>query len=100
MDALAGDAKTCNLKLTAKGKQQLRDSLTERGDQSEPVVEKRYKPEANPLHCLSEATREGRRCVVEYEPEPKAPDKEQVTLQAEAGSQAFLRREVPPYAPG
>jgi len=37
--------------------------------------------------------------VVEYEPDPDMRDSEQIPLLKEGGIEAFLRREVLPYAP-
>jgi type I restriction enzyme M protein len=37
--------------------------------------------------------------VVEYEPDPELRDTEQVPLLEEGGIEAFIRREVLPYAP-
>ena len=37
--------------------------------------------------------------VVEYEPDPDLRDTEQIQLQEPGGIEAFLRREVLPYAP-
>ena len=39
-----------------------------------------------------------REAVVEYEPDPELRDTEQIPLQEEGGIEAFLRREVLPYA--
>jgi type I restriction enzyme M protein len=41
---------------------------------------------------------EGSRCVVEYEPDTDLRDSEQVALQEEGGVEAFIKREVLPYA--
>ena len=42
---------------------------------------------------------DGKPAVVEYEPDPDLRDTEQVPLTEEGGIEAFLRREVLPYAP-
>ena len=44
------------------------------------------------------ATVDGRAAVVEYEPDTDLRDTEQIPLQEEGGIEAFLRREVLPYA--
>ena len=54
--------------------------------------------EADPLRGLFEATVDGRATVVKYEPDTDLRDTEQITLQEEGGIEAFLRREVLPYA--
>jgi type I restriction enzyme M protein len=53
----------------------------------------------DPLHGMFEARVDGKLCVVEYEPDPDLRDSEQVPLLEEGGIDAFLRREVLPYAP-
>ncbi len=53
----------------------------------------------DPLHGRFEAEVGGRPCVVEYEPDPELRDTEQVPLLEEGGIDAFLTREVLPYAP-
>jgi type I restriction enzyme M protein len=50
------------------------------------------------LRGLFETTIGGKRCVVEYEPDPDLRDTEQVPLLEEGGIEAFLRREVLPHA--
>ena len=54
---------------------------------------------ADPLRGLFEATIDGKPCVVEYEPDSDLRDTEQVPLLEEGGIEAFIRREVLPYAP-
>jgi type I restriction enzyme M protein len=61
-------------------------------------IHKADKTEANPLLGLFEATVAGKRVVVEYEPDPDLRDTEQVPLLEDGGIEAFLRREVLPYA--
>ena len=53
----------------------------------------------DPLHGLFPATIDGIPAVVQYEPDPILRDTEQVPLLEEDGVDAFLRREVLPYAP-
>ena len=102
MDSLSKDASKRGVKLTAKRKKLLRDSLAERSEEAEPVLKKKHKPgnvEPDPLRGLYEVSLAERRCVVEYEPDPELRDTEQVPLLAAGGIEAFLRREVLPYAP-
>ena len=78
-------------------------ALKESGERSEdapPVIRKAHKrgTEADPLHGLFAATVDGRVAVVEYEPDTDLRDTEQIALQEEGGIEAFLRREVLPYA--
>ena len=79
-------------------------TLREQGARSEtapPVIKKVHKRgiEADPLRGLFPATVNGRPAVVEYEPDTDLRDTEQVPLLEEGGVEAFLRREVLPYAP-
>jgi type I restriction enzyme M protein len=65
-----------------------------------PVIRKIHKSgKADPLHGLFEATIKGKRCVVEYEPDSDLRDTEQVLLTEPGGIDAFIKREVLPYAP-
>ena len=73
----------------------------ERRDDAPPVIRKVHKrgTPADPLRGLFEATLNGAPAVVEYEPDPDLRDTEQIPLQEAGGIDAFLRREVLPYAP-
>ena len=51
-----------------------------------------------PIRGLIESTVKGKCRVVEYEPDSELRDTEQVPLLEEGGIEAFLRREVLPYA--
>ena len=66
------------------------------GHQEDPQARQ---AEPDPLHGLFEATIAGKPCVVEYEPDSDLRDTEQVPLLEEGGIEAFIRREVLPYAP-
>ena len=72
----------------------------ERSEEATPVIKKIHKKgsEADPLHGLFEATIGGKTAVVEYEPDTALRDTEQIPLQEAGGIDAFLRREVLPYA--
>ncbi len=77
--------------------------LKESGKRSEaapPVIRKIHKrgTRAAPLHGLFRITVNRRPAVVEYEPDADLRDTEQIPLQEEGGIEAFLRREVLPYA--
>ena len=52
----------------------------------------------NSLHGLFATTIKGKPAVVEYEPDPDLRDTEQIPLLENGGIDAFLRREVLPYA--
>ena len=78
-------------------------ALKETGKRSEdapPVIRKTHRRgrEAEPLRGRFAATVDGRPAVVEYEPNTDLRDTEQIPLQEEGGIEAFLRREVLPYA--
>jgi type I restriction enzyme M protein len=73
----------------------------ERDESAPPVIRKIHKKETvvDPLRGLFVATINGKTAVVEYEPDGDLRDTEQVPLLEEGGIEAFLRREVLPYAP-
>ena len=73
----------------------------ERSETAPPVIRRVRKPGvyADPLRGLFPTTVDGKPAVVEYEPDPDLRDTERVPLMEEGGIQAFLRREVLPYAP-
>ena len=78
-------------------------TLKENGTRNEnapPVIRRIHKrgTEADPLRGLFETTIDARPAVVEYEPDTELRDTEQIPLQEEGGIEAFLRREVLPYA--
>ena len=101
MESITENAKQRGIKLTAKRKKLLRDSLAERSEEAEPVVARKHKlgkVEPDPIRGLCEVTRGGKRWVVEYEPDPALRDTEQIPLLEEDGIEAFLKREVLPYA--
>ena len=77
--------------------------LKEKGKRSEDaprVIRKIHKRGTDPdlLRGLSVAMLDGNPAVVEYEPDPDLRDTEQIPLTEEGGIEAFLRREVLPYA--
>ena len=71
-----------------------------RSGDAPPLIRKIHEPgtAADPLRGRFAATVDGRPAVVEYEPDPDLRDTEQIPLQEEGGIEAFLRREVLPYA--
>jgi type I restriction enzyme M protein len=72
-----------------------------RSEEAPPIIKKIHKrgTTADPLHGLFETTIDGRAAVVEYEADSDLRDTEQIPLLEEGGIDAFLRREVLPYAP-
>ena len=73
----------------------------ERNETAPPVIKKIHKrgTETNPLRGLFATTINDKPAVVEYEPDTDLRDTEQIPLQEEGGIEAFLKREVLPYAP-
>ena len=85
---------------TAKEIKALKDEA-ERSETAPPVIRRVHKKgtQPDPLRGLFPATIDGKLAVVEYEPDPDLRDTEQVPLLHEDGIEAFIRREVLPYAP-
>ena len=73
----------------------------QRNEQAPPVIRRIYKrgAQADPLRGQFETTIDGKPAVVEYEPDSDLSDTEQIPLSEEGGIEAFLRREVLPWAP-
>ncbi len=76
-------------------------ATAERSEDAPPVIKKIHKRgvEADPLRGRFAATVRGKPAVVEYEPDTDLRDTEQIPLTESGGIEAFLRREVLPYAP-
>ena len=77
-------------------------ALASREEAAAPVIKKTRKPgavESDPIRGLIEAAVDGQSTVVGYEPDTNLRDTEQVPMTEEGGIEAFLRREVLPYAP-
>ena len=74
---------------------------SERSENAPAIIRKIHKrgTEADPLRGLFAASINGRPAVVEYEPDTDLRDTEQIPLQEVGGIEAFLQREVLPYAP-
>ena len=72
-----------------------------RSDAAPPVIRRVYGRgvDADPLRGMFPTMIDGKTAVVEYEPDSDLRDTEQVSLLEEGGIEAFLRREVLPYAP-
>ena len=71
-----------------------------RSDDAPTIIRKVHKrgTEGAPLRGLFAAPLDRGTAVVEYEPDTELRDTEQIPLQEEGGIDAFLRREVLPYA--
>ena len=85
---------------TAKEIRELKET-GQRSGTAPPVIRKAHGKgvDADPLRGLYPANIGGKPAVVEYEPDPELRDTEQIPLLHEGGIEAFLRREVLPYAP-
>ena len=93
--------KRLGVKLGATDKKALYNATSWRSDDAPPVIKKIHKrgAQADPLCGLFEVTIDGKPAVVEYEPDTELRDTEQVPLLEEGGVEAFIKREVLPYAP-
>ncbi len=71
-----------------------------RSEEARPIIRKIHKKSsaAAALRGLFSTTIDGKPAVVEYEPDPDLRDTEQVPLLEDGGIEAFLQREVLPYA--
>ena len=68
--------------------------------QTYPVIKKIHEDTApDPIRGLFAATINGKPATVEYESDPALRDTEQIPLLEEGGIEAFIQREVLPYAP-
>jgi type I restriction enzyme M protein len=104
------DADKYNVKITAKRKKLLQTVLAVRDEGAKEVIAKVHKAgkeEPDPLHGLylfpspsaPSGRGKGEGTIVEYEPDPEIRDTEQIPLLEDGGIDAFIRREVLPYAP-
>ena len=94
-------ARSQGLRWTAKKAKLLLAHLGEREESAAPVITKVFKPgkqAADPQRGFFTVELEEGQRVVQYEPDPELRDTEQVPLLEEGGIEAFLRREVLPYA--
>ena len=79
-------------------------ALKETGERSEdapPIIKKIHKggTRPDPIRGLFDTTIKGKPAVVEYEPDTDLRDTEQIPLTEAGGIEAFIKREVLPYAP-
>jgi type I restriction enzyme M protein len=74
-----------------------------RVEDAPPVISKIHKVGgkvvANPLYGRYETIIDGKKHIVEYEPDTDLRDTEQIPLLEEGGIEAFFKREVLPYTP-
>jgi len=85
---------------TAKEIKTFKDKA-ERTENAPPVIKTIHKrgTDPNPLTGLFAVEINGKAAVVEYEPDPDLRDTEQIPLLEDGGIDAFLKREILPYAP-
>lgn len=91
-----------DLRLTASDLKILLRAVSWREETAPPVIAKIHKPgktKADPIRGLYEIMVDGKKAVVEYEPDSDLRDTEQIPLLEEGGIEAFLAREVLPYTP-
>lgn len=94
LQALDQAAERQDLKLTAKRLRLLQAGLAERDEEAAPVIRRTHKvgkAAADPIRGRFEADVGGRRCVMEYEPDPDHRDT--------ATELRRVRREVSPHLP-
>ncbi|MDZ4859580.1 MAG: class I SAM-dependent DNA methyltransferase [Candidatus Hydrogenedentes bacterium] len=90
------------LKLNASELNCIVNAVSWRDENAAPVIKKVHKPgkaALNPLYGRYEAKHDGKKCIVEYEPDSELRDYEQIPLLEPGGIEAFIRREVLPYTP-
>jgi len=90
------------VKLSGTEKKVIIRAISWRADEAPPVIKKIHKPgkvEPDPLRGHYELTVEGKKAVVEYEPDTDLRDSEQVPLLEDGGIEEFIKREVLPYNP-
>ncbi|HEY3489188.1 MAG TPA: class I SAM-dependent DNA methyltransferase [Candidatus Deferrimicrobiaceae bacterium] len=98
--AVAEALEKLDLKVPAAMLKLVLRAVSRSDEDAPPVIAKIHKPgrvKPDPLCGLFEATIDGKKCVVEYEPDSDLRDTEQVPLLEEGGIEAFIRREVLPY---
>jgi len=100
MIKVEADAEHNNVKLTAKRQKLLKERLARRDEQANGVIKRVHKKgvEADSIRGRFAKTIEGKESIVEYEADSELRDTEQVPLLEEGGIEAFIRREVLPYA--
>jgi type I restriction enzyme M protein len=90
------------IKLGASELKLILRAVSWRVEKAPPVIARTHKPgkaEPNPIYGRYETEVGGKKCVFEYEPDSELRDTEQVPLLEPGGIEAFIRREVLPYAP-
>ena len=102
LEQVEATLKTLNIKLSAGDLKLIVKAISWRVETAPPVIKRVHKPGRtlpDPLRGLFGAEIDGKKRVVEYEPDSGLRDYEQVPLLEEGGIEAFITREVLPYAP-
>ena len=89
-------------KLSAAEQKILFRAVSWRVETAPPVIAKTHKKgkvKVDPLRGRYESEVDDANCIVEFEPDSELRDTEQVPLLEQGGIEAFIRREVLPYAP-
>ena len=88
------------IKINSENKKLIQKHLTEKDENAKPVIKQIHKnKEPDRLYGLFEADIDGKKAVVEYEPDTDLRDTENVPLLEEGGIEGFFEREVLPYVP-
>ncbi len=100
MTAIEKDADQHEVKLSSKQRKIIQTLLTRRDEKASEVIKRIHKEGiiADPIRGKFAASIEGKSFVVEYEPDSDLRDTEQIPLLENGGIEAFIRREVLPYA--
>lgn len=99
-DAVNASLAKAAIRLPAADLKVILGTVSERSEESPPVIAKVHKPgkaKADPLHGLFEATVAGKSAIVVYEPDSELRDTEQVPVLEDGGIEAYFKREVLPY---
>ena len=99
-DKVEAELKTAGRKVGAADLKLIYKAVSWRDENAPPVIARLHKPgklKADPMHGLYEITVQGKKMIVEYEPDTDPRDTEQVPLLEEGGIPAFINREVLPY---
>ncbi len=105
LKVVEAEANRRRLRMTARRRKLLAAALGTPDAEAEPVIAKTAKiaagadPERETLYGRYRAKIDGKAVAVEYEPDPALRDTEQVPLLEDGGIEAFVRREVLPWAP-
>jgi type I restriction enzyme M protein len=100
--------KQLKIKINASDLKLIVNAISWRVEDAPRVIKKTHKAgkgsrstfvEPDPLRGLFETKIDGQTCVVEYEADSELRDFEQIPLMEPGGIEAFIRREVLPYAP-